>query len=118
MKNLGEYHILISFKTNDIKLSTKSKYPKPNKEFTNDFCKAIFPLSMAKKLLEEFAFDVKEKNVKDILIRHEIIINDIELPKVENFDEARRLAKRIGIIKRYVSINGGDEKMTEIKVKV
>lgn len=115
--NLGDYYILINFKTDESKLSTKPKLPKPNKEITADFCKTIFPGSMAKRILGEFAFDVP-KTAKDIKIRHEIVIEDIDLPQVSSFDEARRLAKRIGKLKRYISIDGGEEKLTEIKIKV
>lgn len=115
---LGDYHILISFKEEDITLSTKPKFPKPNKDITNDFCKTNFPQSMAKKILSEFAFDVKQDNIKEILITNDIIVEDIKLPDIDNFEEARKLAKRAGTIKREVIVNGGEPVVSEVKFNI
>lgn len=112
------YNLLLNIKLDEISYVTKSKFPKPNKEITSDFCKAKFPASMTKKILSEFAFDVTKKNPKDIVISHEIIVEDIDLPKVENFEMARRLAKRIGVIKRKVVVDGGEPVESEHKFKV
>ncbi len=118
VSTLGDYHILINFKEEDLTLSTKNKFPKPNKDITHDFCKTNFPESMVKKILAEFAFDVDVKGAKDILISNLIEVNDIKLPDVENFDEARRLAVRSGVVKRIVTVNGGDPIESEVKFAV
>ena len=96
----------------------KPKFPKPNKEITSDFCKANFPIADAEKLISEFLFDVKERGFKDAIVRHELIIDEIDIPQEDDFEKARKLAKRVGKIKRYVSVGGGDEVMTEIDIRV
>ncbi len=119
LENLGDYNILLSFKEEDISLSTKNTFPKPNKEISKDFCKSLFPQNLAKKVLSDFAFDIKDlKGVKEIQIEHDIIINDIHLPKGEPFEIARKLAKREGILKRTVTVNGGKPVITEKKFNV
>lgn len=112
---MGKYNVLVSIK-DDVSLVTKSSFPKPNKEFTNDFCKAVFPASFAKRILEEFAFETKELP-KEVVIEHRILIDDIELPDVESFEEARRLAKRKGTLIRKVIVDG-TETVTEFKFSV
>ncbi|MDA3855919.1 MAG: hypothetical protein PF569_06660 [Candidatus Woesearchaeota archaeon] len=112
---LKKYHLLISFKEEDVTLSTKAKLPKPNKEVSHDFCKTNFPESMKKKIMGEFAFDVKNKDAKDIIIQNQIFVDKIDLPQTENFDEARRLAKRGGKIVRTVTIDAGEPTVTEVE---
>ncbi len=109
LDEFGKYNLLLSVKNDDLSLVTKPNFPKPNKEFSSDFCKATFPGSMAKKILSEFAFDVKETKIKRIIIKHKLNVTDIDVPKVESFEEARRLAKRIGTIEREVYVNGAEE---------
>lgn len=105
--SMRNYNILLTMKTDEVSVSTKSSFPKPNKEFGADFCKAIFPKSMAKEILAEFCFDVKEKAPKDVRITHTLEVNDIILPKdAPNFEVARREAKRVGLIKREVTVDG------------
>lgn len=118
IKELGNYNLLISFSDQDAKLTTKNKYPKPNKDISGDFCKSTFPTSMKDRVLSEFAFDIKGDDIKDIQISHKIIVSDIILPETNNFDEARRLAKRAGKIIRKISVNGADEKITEIEYAI
>ncbi len=117
--NLGNFNYLISFKKDDISLTCKSSFPKPNKEFASDFCKLSFPVSCSKKILEEFAFDIDSKiKIKEIVIKHEIIISDLEIPQIDDFELARRQAKRIGKLKRFISVNGGEFLIKEIDIKV
>ncbi len=118
MQLMGKYHILATIKDGDISFVTKTSFPKPNKEFTADFCKVTLPSSIAKKFIEEFAFDIVDKNIKEISIKHEIIVDDIEIPDIDDFDKARRLAKRVGTIKRIIAINGEEPVITSVKYKV
>lgn len=115
VKNLIEYYLLINFKTDDYSLTTKPKYPKPNKEISKDFCKSVFPATMTDKILSEFAWDVKEEKIKEIMIEHSIIVDDIQMPDTDDFDEIRRLAKRCGTLKRTVTVNKDEPVVTEIK---
>jgi hypothetical protein len=118
VENLGNYNLLVSFKEDDAKLTTKNKLPKPNKEIAKDFVKAVFPIEMKDRILDEFAFDVKDKNAKDILISHKIFVDNIELPKVETFDEARRLAVRSGKIVRKIAFDDGENVVSEKKYSI
>ncbi len=117
--NMIDYNILVNIKEKDSSLVTKNAFPKPNKEFTADFCKASFPISFKNRILEEFAFDIEDKNsIKDIIITHEIIINDLEIPQIDNFEDARRLAKRKGTIKRITKVNSNEEVIKTIDICV
>ena len=116
---MSDFNLLVSLKYEGFSLTTKSSFPKPNKEITPDFCKAVFPLKEAGKIFKELAFDVDfNKGVKEVVISHEIIIDELDLPNIENFEEARRVGKRKGILKRHVSVNGGEPKTTELKLCV
>ncbi|MCA9497141.1 MAG: hypothetical protein KC589_09420 [Nanoarchaeota archaeon] len=118
VETLGKYNLLVNIKTDEFNLVTKTSFPKPNKEFKADFCKVTLPLEFKETILKEYAFDVKDKEAKSITISHEIEINEIELPKIENFEEARRLAKRIGKLKRTVIVNSDKPITKEIEIKV
>lgn len=118
VETMSGYNLLVTVKEPEVSLVSKASFPKPNKEFTADFCKTNFPADFASRIMEEFAFDIDAKNVKQIEIKHEIFVEDIELPDVDNFEEARILAKRVGTIKRYITFDGSEEKVTEIKFKV
>lgn len=104
---MSGYNILLSVKHPKVSISSKSAFPKPNKEFTSDFCKCEFPKEMASRIFEEFAFDINEKSPKTIIIEHHIDVNDIKLPQdSQTFEEARRLATREGSIKRKITVDG------------
>lgn len=118
MDLMGKYHVLATIKTEEVSFVTKTSFPKPNKGFAADFCKVTLPGNFAKKFTEDFLFDVNEKNIKDVSIQHEIIVEDIELPNIDDFDKARRLAKRVGTIKRTIAINGAEPVVTNCKFKV
>jgi hypothetical protein len=118
VEKFNDYNLLLSVKDSDVSYVTKSSFPKPNKEFSHDFCKVTLPISLKDKIIEEFIFDFKDEDIKEIYISHEIIIDDIDVPKVENFDEARRKAIRKGTIERVVSINGSEKKVNKIKLEV
>jgi hypothetical protein len=119
MEAMGDFNILLSVKDDELSLSTKPTFPKPNKEFTVDFCKATFPSSFKDLIMKEFAFGVKEKKVNLLEIQHSIVVNDIILPQdAENFDIARREAKRVGTIERKVTVNGGETEVLKKEFKV
>ena len=118
VETMGSFNLLITVKVDDISLTTKSSFPKPNKPFGADFCKATLPVSFQKEIMKEFAYDIKEDKIKVIEIKHEIDINNIDLPQIEDFEKARREAKREGELRRYTSINGSEFKKTKIKLRV
>ena len=107
------YKPLLNFETDEISYVTKSSYPKPNKEVKFDFCKVRLPLLMKKEIFENFLFDVK-KDFKEILLTHKIEIEDIEMPKNCDFENAREFAKRKGTLTRKVEIKGETEIESEI----
>ena len=105
-----DYKLLLSFNTEEVKVKSKSDFPKPHKEIVSDFCKADFPLDMKERVLDLFAFDVEEDNIKTFNVRHDIIVDEVVMPQnITDYKKAREEAKRVGKIKRYVSLNGGDE---------
>jgi len=117
---MNNFNLLVQIKTEQgVSLTTKNSFPKPNKEFSNTFCKAVFPAKMLDYIVKEFAFDIKEPKLKGFDVKHRIIIDDIDLPdNVEDFDAARRLAKRIGSIERTLVVNGGEEVKSSCKINI
>ena len=111
---MSKYHLLFSFKLdNGIAMVTKTAFPKPNKEFSDDFCKLTLPMELKDFLFKEFAFDVKDQG-KEFKVTHTITIDDIVLPeKYETFEQARQEAKRVGKFERVVTI-----KEKEVKSQV
>ena len=115
---MGKFNILANIKGDDFSFVTKSSFPKPNKEFSHDFCKMALPASLSKKILNDFAFDIEEKAPKLVEIKHRFYIDDINLPKdAPDFDTARRLATRAGKIERVVIVDGV-EKVVKINFEV
>ncbi len=110
--SFGQYNIIATIKGEDYSFVTKSTFPKPNKEFGPDFCKVMLPASFTKKVLEEFAFDIKDKKAKVIKISHKLNVTNINLPeKINDFDEARRQATREGTIERTTDVDGVENKL-------
>ena len=118
MNKMGKYNILLNVKDENLSMVTKSSFPKPSKEFSSDFCKCTFPKEYLDKIFSNFCFDIKNTAIKKVQLRHEIEVDDIQVPNIDNFEEARKLAKRIGKLRRYVSVNDGPEEMKEISFKV
>lgn len=115
---MSSYNLLVSIKEETVSLVTKTAFPKPNKEFGADFCKASFPASFADVIREEFLFDIKDKVSKEAEIKHHITVSDLKLPEIDNFEEARRLAKRIGKITRDVKIDGKENAQTSVDFEI
>jgi hypothetical protein len=115
---MSSYNLLVSIKEETVSLVTKTSFPKPNKEFGADFCKASFPISFADVIREEFLFDVKDKVNKEAEVKHHITVTDLKLPDIDNFEEARRLAKRVGKITRDVKIDGKEREKTSFDFEI
>jgi len=109
---MNKYNVLINVKEDDLSYTTKSSFPKPNKEFKPDFCKLTLPASLKDSLFKEFIFDTKDTGKINLVeIGHRIVVEDIKLPENEtDFDIARRLAKRVGNMTRSVSVDGVETK--------
>lgn len=99
----------LSFKTADCELKIKAKAPKSAKPSSKgdgkpkaDFCSLK---TSNREIAHDLFFDCPE--FKEIIIKHDIIINDIELPKGETDPvKLRENAKRKGIVKRIVLADG------------
>jgi hypothetical protein len=116
------YFILLNIES-PVVLKCKKKLPKPStKAFKVDdkFFNLELPLSLTEKFTNEFLFDVNEP-WKKIIIKHNYNIESIiipkELEKEGDFEKIRLLAKKKGIIKRIMQING-KEIINEIKFEV
>jgi len=100
----------ISFKAGDTELKIKPKAPKSGKPSTKegegpavDFCKLkTANRGLAKGLL----FDVDLDNFKSAGINHTFVIEDIEVPDVEDPVKMRELAVRKGKIIRNSVVDG------------
>lgn len=105
---------LLSFSTDYGSLKTKPKSPtssKPEKsgetEIKADFC--IFSTS-DKKILDNFAFDVKQ-DFKKLKIKHDFIIDEVIIEDAykNDYKLIREKGKRKGKIIRYLDIDGKKE---------
>lgn len=115
---MNTFNLIAKIKEDDCSYVTKSTLPKPNKEFGPDFVKVVFPGSFTKRILEEFVFDSKITPKKSVEISHRIIIDDIILPEdTSDFDKARRLATRKGLVSRIIMVDDQEVK-TEIKINI
>lgn len=119
VKVMNKYHLLINVKEDGLSYTTKSSFPKPNKEFGPDFCKLTLPSDMKDLIIDEFCFDLENpEKVKAIEISHKIKIDDIVLPEGEtDFEVARRQAKRVGSIERVLTVDG-TENLSQKEFKV
>jgi len=95
--------ILLNVRSKDFRLTTKQNIPKPGGKIQEDFCSAVLPSN----LIDEFAFDF-DPNFKTAKIKHEIIIEEIEIPKeYENDPEKARIhAIRKGKLIRIANVDG------------
>jgi len=108
VKTMNKYHVLINIKDELLSYTTKTSFPKPNKEFKADFCKLTLPIELKDLIFDEFCFDLEKRDkIKLIEISHKIKINEIVLPEGEkDFEIARRAAKRVGSIERVLTVDG------------
>ena len=89
------------------KLKIKKKLPKPGKsekKIDNGFCQLEADEKYYSKIKEDFFWDMPE--TKKISISHEIIVNEVVMPKDEkDFAKIREIAKRKGKIIRNGKID-------------
>ena len=116
---MNKYYVLLNVKEDGLTYSTKKALPKPNKEFGADFCKLTLPADMKDFIIDEFAFDLENREkIKQIEISHKIIVTDIALPEGEkDFEIARRQAKRVGTIERVLTVDG-EENLSQRELNV
>lgn len=99
--------LLLDIESSKFKLKCGKNLPKPGKELKDNFCSATLPLS----LLDEFAFDFSH-DFNEASIIHIFKINEIIIPKTygNDFEKARLMAKRKGILIREIKFNGAEKK--------
>ena len=102
------YFYLLDADADDIVLKIKKKIPKPGKsanKIDDKFCSMDLDLKYLDKVRDVFFWDVP--NGKKVSIEHEIVINEIVLPKGEDDPKKiRELAKRKGKIIRTINVDG------------
>jgi len=102
----------LTFDVGEEKLKMKAKAPKSGKpgkkgeeEPKADFCSLK---TSDGGMIKDLFFDFPD--FKEIKIKHTLEINQIELPKgVEDPREMREKAKRVGVVKRFVKVDGRGE---------
>ena len=94
--------LLLNLKNEGYSLKCKNSLPKPGGRLKDDFCSAGFDI----KLIDEFAWDVK--NFNHLIIKHKYEIKEIEIPKeyANDFVKARYFSKRKGKMSREVDADG------------
>jgi hypothetical protein len=113
--------IHLSFETETDKLKIKPKAPKSGKAGKGDkepkanFCSLT---TTDKKMLDEYAFDIKE-DFKKIFVKHIYEIEELITPDEykNDFALARKYSKRKGKIKRILNIDS-NERINEIKFEI
>ncbi|MBI5148527.1 hypothetical protein HZA33_02505 [Candidatus Pacearchaeota archaeon] len=102
------YFMLFDCSAPGLELKIKKKLPKPGKgdaKVNDKFCVLEADKKFEKQIRDDFLFDIPEG--KKIKIAHEYEINDIIMPAGEkDFEEIRKKAKRKGMLKRKIEIDG------------
>ncbi len=102
------YYYLLNANAGDIVLKIKKSLPKPGKEedkIDDKFCSLDLDLKYWEKVKEMFFWDVSD--CKKANVEHDIIVEDVELPKgEENPTKIRELAVRKGKIVRRIECDG------------
>lgn len=102
----------LSFSANGSELKIKAKAPKNGKpgnkgenEPKADFCSLK---TLDGEIIRDLFFDISDFN--KIKIKHTIQINEIEIPKeVAEPEKIRELAKRKGVVKRVINVDGKEK---------
>ncbi|MBN2014086.1 MAG: hypothetical protein JW778_02800 [Candidatus Altiarchaeota archaeon] len=89
-------------------LKTKKKPQKLGSGFDQKFCSAVFDIKRLKSVIDEFCFDLTDEEFKGIHITHRYSIGDIIIPEeyMGNYAMARIHAKRKGLLKRTLEVDG------------
>ncbi len=103
---LAEYIVLLKFDAPGVVLKMKMSPPKPG-SIKEKFVTLKVESQFADTVLKNVLFDVEHHTFKSATIDHTFIIEDIEIPKEfqDDFAQARKHAKRVGKIKRVVTID-------------
>jgi len=101
------YFVLLDIEGDGFKLKVKEKLPKPGKsekKIDDKFCQLEADEKYYSKIKEDLFWDMPE--VKKINISHEVIIDEIVMPKNEkDYSKIREMAKRKGKIIRKATID-------------
>ncbi|MBT4604865.1 hypothetical protein HOC01_04450 [archaeon] len=116
----AKYAFLIpKFKCDEsVKLKMKGSPPKPG-SIKEKFCTLKVTKEHTETLLNTFLFDSEERKFKKAQIDHVFNIKDVKIPKeYENdFAKARLYAKKVGTIKRTITVDGNELSSTDIKLE-
>lgn len=103
----GAYWYLLNTKAEGVTLKIKKSLPKPGKsedKIDDTFCALDLDPKYWEKVQDVFFWDLPE--CKKALIEHNLEITAIDMPKgVEDPAEIRRLSKRVGVMKRVITID-------------
>jgi hypothetical protein len=108
----------VNVNDSEIVLKIKKALPKPGKEESkvdDKFCALDLDEKYWERVKEVFFWDVPEG--KKCKIKHDVIIEDVEIPSDVSAEKVRELAVRKGKIVRKIEIDGkAEEKIYELKV--
>ena len=110
---LKNANLLLDLSSENCKLKTKKRLPKPGSSLNEKFCSANLSEDITKDLLDEIVFDLNIENFSNIKIRHRYIIDEFHIPEgyKNNPGLARINAKRIGKILRFIEVDGNKTEM-------
>jgi len=110
------HYILCNLSCNEGSLKMDKKPHNPRGKYKEDFCKLKLNKEIIKDFLEEFAFDIRD--FKNAAIKHDITIDSVDTSKCnkDDYEDIRINAKRCGIIKRVIDVDGKKiEKETKLE---
>ncbi|HIE34106.1 MAG TPA: hypothetical protein EYP86_03080 [Candidatus Altiarchaeales archaeon] len=105
---LKNANLLLDLSSENCKLKTKKRLPKPGSSLDEKFCSMTVLEEIDNCMLDEIVFGLNIKNFDAIRIRHRYIIDELRVPEEysNNPSLARINAKRIGKILRFVEVDG------------
>ncbi len=107
-EDLKDSAILFDISSEKGNLKTKKKIPNPGAKMDRQFCSASLNSSALNEIANEIIFDDGVGEFKEIKMSHRYLINELLIPEEYKNDPAtaRVKAKRKGIIKRILEIDG------------
>jgi hypothetical protein len=104
-----EFFLLLNLNSGDSKVKVKKADTPKIGSLVPKFITAEVPVEVLDKVKEEFLFDVEFDKAKKVIITHTFVIEDVifdeELIKTDPL-KARLEAKRKGVLKRKIDIDG------------